>query len=53
MFANKVMRKMYGHKEGEISGQFAILHNEELSDLYSSAGVVRAHDSSVNIVTTL
>jgi len=45
------MRKMSGAKPDEVSGKFAILHNEELSDLYSSAGVVRAHDSSVNIVT--
>jgi hypothetical protein len=36
MFANKVLRRIFGPKRVEVTGEWRRLHNEELNDLYSS-----------------
>ena len=41
VFENRVLRKIYGSKRGEVTGEWRKLHNEELNDLYSSPNVVR------------
>ena len=34
MFENRVLRKVFGPKRDEVTGEWRKLHNEELSDLY-------------------
>jgi hypothetical protein len=33
---NRVLRKIFGPKRDEVTGEWRKLHNEELNDLYSS-----------------
>jgi hypothetical protein len=42
VFENRVLRKMFGPKRGEVTDEWRKLHNEELNDLYSSPYIVRA-----------
>ena len=35
MFENRVLRRVFGRKRDEVTGEWRKLHNEELSDLYS------------------
>jgi hypothetical protein len=41
VFENRVVRRMFGPKRDKVTGQWRKLHNEELSDLYSSPNIVR------------
>ena len=41
MFENRVLRRIFGPKRDEVTGQWRKLHNEELSDLYSLPNIVR------------
>ena len=41
MFENRVLRKVFGPKRDEVTGEWRKLHNEELSDLYSLPNIVR------------
>jgi hypothetical protein len=36
LFANKVLRRIFGSKRDEVTREWKKLHNEELDDLYSS-----------------
>jgi hypothetical protein len=36
MFENTVLRRMFGPKRDEVTGEWRKLHNEELNDLYCS-----------------
>jgi hypothetical protein len=45
MFENRVLRRMFGPKRDEVTGEWRILHNEELNDLYSSPTIVRVMKS--------
>jgi hypothetical protein len=36
IFENRVMRRIFGPKRDEVTGEWRKLHNEELSDLYCS-----------------
>jgi len=40
-FENRVLRRVFGPKRDEVTGEWRILHNEELSDLYSLPNIVR------------
>ena len=41
VFENRVLRKVFGPKRDEVTGQWRKLHNEELNDLYSLPNIVR------------
>ena len=41
VFANRVLRKIFGPKRDEITGEWRKLHNEELNDLNCSPNIVR------------
>ena len=41
MFENMVLRRIFGPRRDEITGELRRLHNEELNDLYSSPNIVR------------
>jgi hypothetical protein len=41
VFENKVLRRIFGPKRDEVTGDWRKLHNEELSDLYSSPSIIR------------
>jgi hypothetical protein len=38
---NRVLRRIFGLKRDEMTGEFRKLHNEELRDLYSSPSTIR------------
>jgi len=38
---NRVLRRIFGPKRDEVTGDWRKLHNEELNDLYSSPNTVR------------
>ena len=42
VFENRVLRRMFGPKRDEVTGEWRKLHNEELNDLYSLPNDVRA-----------
>jgi hypothetical protein len=37
VFENRVLRRIFGPKRDEATGEWSKLHNEELRDLYSSS----------------
>ena len=41
IFENRVLRRIFGSKRDEVTGEWRKLHNEELNDLYSSFNIVR------------
>jgi hypothetical protein len=41
VFENRVLRKIFGPKRGEITREWRRLHNKELSDLYCSPNTIR------------
>jgi hypothetical protein len=41
VFENRVLRRIFGSKRDEITGEWRKLHNEELNNLYSSLTIVR------------
>ena len=42
VFENRVLRRIYGPKRDEVTGEWRKLHNEELNDLYCSPNIMRA-----------
>jgi hypothetical protein len=41
VFENRVLRRVFGSKRDEVTGEWRKLHNEELNDLYSLPNVMR------------
>jgi hypothetical protein len=41
VFENRVLRRMFGPKRDEVTGEWRKLHNEELYNLYSSPDIIR------------
>jgi len=41
VFENKVLRRIFGPKRDEVTGEWKTLHKEELNDLYSSSNIIR------------
>jgi hypothetical protein len=41
VFENWVLRRVFGPKRDEETGEWRRLHNEELNDLYSSPNIIR------------
>src|SRR5215469_7229982 len=41
VFENRVLRRVFGPKRDEVTGEWRKLHNEELRDLYSLPDIVR------------
>jgi hypothetical protein len=46
VFENRVLRRMFGSKRNEVTGEWRKRHNDELNDLYSSTTIVRVIKSS-------
>ena len=40
VFENRVLRRVFGPKRGEVTGEWRKVHNEELSDLYPLPNIV-------------
>jgi len=38
---NRVLRRIFGPKRGEVTGEWRKLHNEEIGELYCSPNIVR------------
>jgi hypothetical protein len=41
VFENRVLRRIFGPKRNEVTGEWKKLHNEELNNLYFSPNIVR------------
>jgi hypothetical protein len=41
VFENRVLRRIFGPKRDEVTGEWRKLHNEELHNLYSSPDIMR------------
>jgi len=46
VFDNRVLRKIFGSKVDEVTGEWRKLHNEGLNDLYCSPNAIRVTVSS-------
>jgi hypothetical protein len=45
VFENRVLRKIFGPKRDEVTGEWRKLHNEKLRNLYSSPDIIRQFKS--------
>jgi hypothetical protein len=41
VFENRVLRRIFGLKRDEVTGEWRKLHNKELRDLYSSPSIIK------------
>jgi len=41
VYENRVLRRVFGTKRDEVTGEWRKLHNEEFSDLYTLPNIVR------------
>jgi hypothetical protein len=44
-FENRMLRRIFGPKRDDVTGEWRRLHNEELNDLYCSPNIIRATQS--------
>jgi hypothetical protein len=47
VFENRVLRRVFGPKRDEVTGEWRKLHNEGLNDLYSLPNTVRVVKSRI------
>jgi len=47
VFENRVLRRVFGSKRDEVTGERKKLHNEERSDLYCLPNIVRVVKSRI------
>jgi hypothetical protein len=52
MFENRVLRRIFGPKRDEVTGEWRKLHNEEVRNLYSSPNIIRIIKSRSRIMRT-
>jgi hypothetical protein len=45
MFEKRVLRRIFGPRRDEMTGEWRKLHNKELNDLYSSPSIIRIKKS--------
>jgi hypothetical protein len=45
MFEDRVLRRIFGMKRDEVTGDWRKLHNKELHGLYSSPSIIRVMKS--------
>jgi hypothetical protein len=45
VFENRLLRRIFGAKKDEVTGEWRKFQNEELHDLYSSRNIVRVRKS--------
>ena len=45
VFENKVLKRIFGPRRDEVTGDWRRWHNDELNDLYSSPNIVRVINS--------
>jgi hypothetical protein len=45
VFENRVVRRIFGPKRDEVTGEWRRLHNEELNDLCFSSNIIRVFKS--------
>jgi hypothetical protein len=48
MFENRVLRKIFGPKRDEVTGDWRKLHTEELNDFYSTHNIIKKVKQSRN-----
>jgi hypothetical protein len=41
VFENRVLRRIFGVKRDDVTGEWRKLHNEELHDLYPSPSIIK------------
>jgi len=41
VFQGKLLRRIFGSKRGEVTGEWREIYNEELNDLYSSQNTIQ------------
>jgi hypothetical protein len=41
VFENRVLRRLFGPKRDEVTGDWRKLHNEELRNMYSSPNIIK------------
>jgi hypothetical protein len=49
VFENRVLRRIFGQKRDEITGDWRKLHNDEIHNLYSSPNIIRTMKSRTMI----
>jgi len=47
VFENRVLRRIFGPKKDEVTGEWRKLHNEDLNNLYCSPNIVRVIKSRI------